>query len=154
MYQTGGTIETLLNKVEQHEYILPAIQREFVWRPDQICQLFDSLLQGYPFGTFLFWKIKTENLRQYQFYDFMRDYHQRDQVHCKKLDIIGENDRIAVLDGQQRMTALNIGLRGSYSWKTQGNGGQVQTPLSNVDSISTFLNAQTLTAELVMSSSS
>lgn len=32
MYQTGGTIETLLNKVEQHEYILPAIQREFVWR--------------------------------------------------------------------------------------------------------------------------
>lgn len=28
MYQTGGTIETLLNKVEQHEYILPAIQRE------------------------------------------------------------------------------------------------------------------------------
>lgn len=40
MYQTGGTIETLLNKVEQHEYILPAIQREFVWRPDQICQLF------------------------------------------------------------------------------------------------------------------
>lgn len=120
MYQTGGTIETLLNKVEQHEYILPAIQREFVWRPDQICQLFDSLLQGYPFGTFLFWKIKTENLRQYQFYDFMRDYHQRDQVHCKKLDIIGENDRIAVLDGQQRMTALNIGLRGSYSWKTQG----------------------------------
>ncbi|MGS4240128.1 DUF262 domain-containing protein [Serratia marcescens] len=111
MYQTGGTIETLLNKVEQHEYILPAIQREFVWRPDQICQLFDSLLQGYPFGTFLFWKIKTENLRQYQFYDFMRDYHQRDQVHCKKLEIIGENDRIAVLDGQQRMTALNIGLR-------------------------------------------
>ena len=75
--QTGGTIETLLNKVEQHEYTLPAIQREFVWRPDQICQLFDSLLQGYPFGTFLFWKIKTENLRQYQFYDFMRDYHQR-----------------------------------------------------------------------------
>lgn len=62
MYQTAGSIKTLLDKVKNHDYILPAIQREFVWRPDQICQLFDSLLQGYPFGTFLFWKIKNENL--------------------------------------------------------------------------------------------
>lgn len=58
MYQTGGTIETLLNKVEQHEYILPAIQREFVWRPDQICQLFDSLLQGYRLVPSCFGKLK------------------------------------------------------------------------------------------------
>ena len=28
-------------------------------------------------------------------------------------------DRIAVLDGQQRLTALNIGLRGSYAAKTK-----------------------------------
>ncbi|ARW82934.1 DUF262 domain-containing protein [Aeromonas salmonicida] len=120
MYQAGGTIKDLLTKVEQHDYILPAIQREFVWKPEQICQLFDSLLQGYPFGTFLFWKIKSTHQREYQFYDFMRHYHQRDRVHCEKLDLIGEQDRVAVLDGQQRMTALNIGLRGSYSWKTQG----------------------------------
>ena len=32
----------------------PAIQREFVWKPEQIAKLFDSLMQGYPFGTFLF----------------------------------------------------------------------------------------------------
>ena len=63
MYQAGGTIKDLLTKVEQHDYILPAIQREFVWKPEQICQLFDSLLQGYPFGTFLFWKIKNTHQR-------------------------------------------------------------------------------------------
>ena len=120
MYQTAGSIKTLLDKVKNHDYILPAIQREFVWRPDQICQLFDSLLQGYPFGTFLFWKIKNENLSQYQFFDFMCNYHQRDRIHCEKLIITNDQDRIAVLDGQQRMTALNIGLRGSYTWKTQG----------------------------------
>ena len=120
MYQAGGTIKDLLTKVEQHDYILPAIQREFVWKPEQICQLFDSLLQGYPFGTFLFWKIKSTHQREYQFYDFMRHYHQRDRVHCEKLELIGEQDRVAVLDGQQRMTALNIGLRGSSSSKTQG----------------------------------
>lgn len=56
MYQAGGTIRSLLDKVAEQEYLLPAIQREFVWRPEQICRLFDSLLQGYPFGTFLFWK--------------------------------------------------------------------------------------------------
>ena len=120
MYQAGGTIKALIEKVAAKEYILPAIQREFVWKPEQICQLFDSLLQGYPFGTFLFWKIKPENRNRYQFYDFVQDYHQRDNPHCQRLTELPEQEFVAVLDGQQRMTALNIGLRGSYSWKTAG----------------------------------
>lgn len=120
MYQAGGTIKTLINKVADREYILPAIQREFVWKPEQICQLFDSLLQGYPFGTFLFWKIKPENRNKYQFYDFVRDYHQRDNPHCERLNELPEKEFVAVLDGQQRITALNIGLRGSYSSKLAG----------------------------------
>ncbi len=61
MYKPGGTIKTLLGKVADNRYILPAIQREFRWHPNQICALFDSLMQGYPFGTFLLWKIKPEN---------------------------------------------------------------------------------------------
>ena len=48
MYQQGGTIEKALGRIERHEYVLPAIQREFVWNPEQICALFDSLMQGYP----------------------------------------------------------------------------------------------------------
>src|SRR5690606_8141093 len=31
-----------------------------------------------------------------------------------------EKELVAVLDGQQRITALNIGLRGSYAWKMPG----------------------------------
>ena len=120
MYQAGGTIKNLLDKVEDQEYILPAIQREFVWWPDQICQLFDSLLQGYPFGTFLFWKIKPENRDKYQFYQFMTHYHERDRYHCDSLTNLPEREFVAVLDGQQRITALNIGLRGSYAWKLNG----------------------------------
>lgn len=120
MYQAGGTIKNLMDRVENKEYILPAIQREFVWKPDQICRLFDSLLQGYPFGTFLFWKIKSENREKYQFYDFVLDYHQRDNPHCPQLNNLPEQEFVAVLDGQQRITALNIGLRGSYSRKTSG----------------------------------
>ena len=120
MYKPGGTIKQLLNKVASQEYILPAIQREFVWWPEQICRLFDSLMQGYPFGTFLFWRIAPEKRQEYQFYDFVRDYHERDNYHCALLKALPERDLVDVLDGQQRMTALNIGLRGSYAWKLPG----------------------------------
>ncbi|HCQ4576774.1 TPA: DUF262 domain-containing protein [Escherichia albertii] len=120
MYQAGGTIRSLLDKVAEQEYLLPAIQREFVWRPEQICRLFDSLLQGYPFGTFLFWKIKPENRDSYQFYQFMQHYHERDNYHCENVTKLPEREFIAVLDGQQRITALNIGLRGSFAWKLTG----------------------------------
>lgn len=120
MYQAGGTISSLMDQVRTHELILPAIQREFVWKPDQICNLFDSLLQGYPFGTFLFWRIQPENRGKYQFYDFVTDYHQRDNPHCPPLKYVPDRELVAVLDGQQRITALNIGLHGSYSQKIHG----------------------------------
>ncbi|MHC3914836.1 hypothetical protein ACI0FN_00798 [Alcaligenes nematophilus] len=120
MYKPGGTVKQLLDKIASQEYILPAIQREFVWWPEQICNLFDSLMQGYPFGTFLFWRIESKKRDEYQFYDFIRHYHERDNYHCASLTTIPNNDLVAVLDGQQRMTALNIGLRGSYAWKLPG----------------------------------
>ena len=116
MYQTGGTIKETIELVQRHEYVLPAIQREFVWKPEQIERLFDSLMQGYPFGTFLLWRVESENSRLYKFYDFVRDYHERDNPHCPPLPI--QTNRVtAVLDGQQRLTALNIGLCGSMAIK-------------------------------------
>ncbi|MBY5834886.1 DUF262 domain-containing protein [Rhizobium leguminosarum] len=120
MYKPGGTIKALLDKIASQDYVLPAIQREFVWWPAQICELFDSLMQGYPFGTFLFWKIEQERRKEYKFYDFVRDYHERDRFHCELLKNPSDRELTAVLDGQQRMTALNVGLRGSYAWKMPG----------------------------------
>lgn len=117
MYQSGGTIKDALDRIASHEYVLPAIQREFVWNPDQICALFDSVMQGYPFGEFLFWRIEPENSAKYRYYDFVRDYHQRDNPHCPDLGILPNKPLIAVLDGQQRLTAFNIGLRGSMAVK-------------------------------------
>ena len=116
MYQTGGTIKETIELVQRHEYVLPAIQREFVWKPEQIERLFDSLMQGYPFGTFLLWRVNAESSKLYKFYDFVRDYHERDNPHCPPLP--AQTDRVtAVLDGQQRLTALNIGLCGSMAIK-------------------------------------
>lgn len=117
MYQAGGTIGTVLKYIEKHAYVLPAIQREFVWSPEQIACFFDSIMQGYPFGTFLFWRVEPENSDKFKFYDFVRDYHQRDNPHCLELDLLPNQQLTAVLDGQQRMTALNIALRGSLALK-------------------------------------
>lgn len=116
-FQTPITIAKTLDKIHRHEYVLPAIQRQFVWSPEQICRLFDSLMRGYPFGSFLFWKVNRENCNRYVFYDFVRDYHERDAPLCSRLDLTGETSVVAVLDGQQRLTALNIGLRGSHAEK-------------------------------------
>ena len=117
MYQTGSTIKDMLDRIASHEYVLPAIQREFVWNPEQICSLFDSLMQRYPFGEFLFWKIASKNSSKYRCYDFVRNYHERDNFHCPDLGILPNKPLTAVLDGQQRLTAFNIGLRGSMALK-------------------------------------
>lgn len=113
----GPTIQGTLDQIYRHELVLPAIQREFVWRPEQICRLFDSIMQGYPFGTFLYWKVEPENRARFKFFDFVLNYHQRDNPHCPPLAEMPDHGVTAVLDGQQRLTALNIGLRGSIARK-------------------------------------
>lgn len=117
MYKPGGTIAEALRRIHSNDYVLPAIQREFVWKPEQIERLFDSLMQGYPFGTFLFWRVEAATSDKFKFYEFVLNYHQRDAAHCPELGKLHRQSVTAVLDGQQRLTALNIGLRGSMAIK-------------------------------------
>jgi hypothetical protein len=96
---------------------LPAIQREFVWDTKRIEKLFDSIMSGYPIGSLLFWKVKEENKDQWTVYEFIRDYNAEDP-HNEIANLKGVNkDIFLVLDGQQRLTAFNIGLRGSYRYR-------------------------------------
>lgn len=97
--------------------MLPAIQREFVWDTEQIEHLFDSIMQDYPVGSFLFWKVYKENNSKFQFYEFIRDYHEKTNKHNRVAEIDHDTDLTAILDGQQRLTSLFIGLLGSYSYK-------------------------------------
>lgn len=123
-FQTPITIKTALERMQAHEYVLPAIQREFVWDTDQICALFDSLMKGYPIGSFLFWKVDPGHADEYVYYDFIRNYHEAKAPHSPRLDL-PPGRYTAILDGQQRLTALNIGLRGSHAeklpWKWRSN---------------------------------
>ncbi|MFD1735007.1 DUF262 domain-containing protein [Bacillus salitolerans] len=111
------TIKEVVTDIHRKKYLLPAIQREFVWSTEQIETLFDSLLRDYPVGAFLFWYVNKENINKYKFYEFLREYHERDNTHNVEANISGEEDIVAILDGQQRLTSLYIGLKGTYAYK-------------------------------------
>ncbi len=113
-------------------YFLPDIQREYVWlkKADEkkIEQLFDSILRGYPIGSFLFWKLQKEDIAKsdeqdsdklnFQLYKFIENYDER-KPHNEKIRIeqITRDDLYIVLDGQQRLTSLYIGLKGTRTLK-------------------------------------
>ncbi len=111
------TIAEALSHIEQRRYLLPAIQREFVWPPSKIEWLFDSLMRGYPVSSFLFWNVEGASVSGYRFYEFLRHYRERFKTHNEEANVEGISGFTAVLDGQQRLTSLNIGLRGSYAWR-------------------------------------
>jgi len=99
-----------LNNPEQDGgYWLPNIQRPFVWKEDQIERLFDSILREYPIGTLLVWKTKSKIRRR----KFIDNY----KLDIKLTDFyIPEDEKLKmlILDGQQRLQSLIIGLLGSY----------------------------------------
>ncbi|GAA7052010.1 DUF262 domain-containing protein [Helicobacter pylori] len=113
-------------------YFLPDIQREYVWlkKADEkkIEQLFDSILRGYPIGSFLFWKLQKEDIAKsdeqdsdklnFQLYQFITNYDER-KPHNEKIHIeqIKRDDLYIVLDSQQRLTSLCIGLKGTRTLK-------------------------------------
>ncbi|MGN8521113.1 DUF262 domain-containing protein [Helicobacter pylori] len=113
-------------------YFLPDIQREYVWlkKADEkkIEQLFDSILRGYPIGSFLLWKLPKEDIAKsdeqdsdklnFQLYKFIENYDER-KPHNEKIRIeqIKRDDLSIVLDGQQRLTSLYIGLKGTRTLK-------------------------------------
>jgi len=114
------TIKEVIENIHRKHYLLPSIQREFVWTRDegeQILKLFDSLMREYPIGSFLFWNVEKEKIKDFQFYEFVRNYNEKDSTHNPKANVTGEEALTCILDGQQRLTALFIGLKGTFAYK-------------------------------------
>ncbi|MFZ1023493.1 MAG: DUF262 domain-containing protein [Thermoplasmata archaeon] len=116
MSYKADTIKNVVSKVNQ-EYFLPTIQREFVWGPDQVCQLFDSLMRRYPIGTFLFWDVAPENRDKLSIYNFIDRAREQGENHNESAQLHGVPKVTLVLDGQQRLTSLYIGLKGTFKIK-------------------------------------
>lgn len=112
------TIKEALENIDSRTFLLPAIQRKFLWRKDQIENLFDSLLQGYPINTMMVWNVTSPDVkRDFQFYEFLKRYCEFFKDENEKIATVGFSNFDAVIDGQQRLTSIYIGLKGSYALK-------------------------------------
>lgn len=105
-------ISKVVMEISRNKYLLPVIQRELVWTPEQIENLFDSIMSGYPIGSMLFWRYNRSSESKYKFYKFLEKYDQYENNHNSEFDTKGLEDITAILDGQQRLTALYLGLKG------------------------------------------
>ena len=105
------TIREILEQVVRGQIRIPAFQRGFVWEPDRVAYLMDSIYKRYPFGSLLFWrtkeKLKVErDLGPFVLPDPKADY---------PIDY--------VLDGQQRVTAIfgvfqsDLPVAKSFGWE-------------------------------------
>src|SRR5260370_35920274 len=70
MSYKSETIQAVLPRINS-TFFLPALQREFVWTPDQICPLFDSLMRRYPISSFLFWQVPVDGHDDVEAYEFL-----------------------------------------------------------------------------------
>ena len=117
-YETAITIKEAVNAIDNRQYLLPAIQRKFTWSSAKICVLFDSIMQGYPINTFMFWEVKDPNIRKdYKFYEFLTHYCEYFEEKNPEFNVAGRGDFNAIIDGQQRLTSFYIGLKGTYAQK-------------------------------------
>lgn len=107
-----------VNNIASGKYVMPAFQRHYVWNMEKIEKLWDSILQGYPISTFLFWRIDENNVSNDTYFcDFMKEIRFDSSKKAKDVNynlrtIDFSVSDTAVLDGQQRLTSLFISLLG------------------------------------------
>lgn len=118
-FQSPITIKEAIDKIDENKFVLPGIQRRFVWQPEQIELLFDSIMRDYPMNSLMLWEITDPKIKnEYNYYSFLRKYKQRFAVENALINkTASDSDFFAVIDGQQRLNSLYIGLKGSYTVK-------------------------------------
>jgi uncharacterized protein with ParB-like and HNH nuclease domain len=117
-FQQPISIKEAMDNIHARKYLLPAIQREFVWESEQIELLFDSILRDYPINSFMAWKISSDDLKSsYKFYEFLSEFREGFKKENPLISTAGVHDFDAIVDGQQRLTSLYLGLHGSYAYK-------------------------------------
>ena len=75
-------------------------------------------MRNFPINSLMLWQVSSSQVRDgFRFYLFLERYIQRFAESNPHFDIKGHGDFYAVIDGQQRLTSLYIGLKGTYAYK-------------------------------------
>lgn len=99
-YSVGG----ILGLIETGQFVIPEIQRPFVWKRSQVRDLIDSLYNGYPTGYIITWK----------------------NPDVKTKDGGTSNGKHVLIDGQQRVTALMAAIAGKEVLDEDFNLGRIK----------------------------
>lgn len=127
---------TALDYARERNLLLPDIQREYVWDVFEIEALFESIVDEYPIGSCIFWKTNRNiiNNDKPNLYYFFTKFEKEKTKNEKAPEVLTkECDYYIVLDGQQRITSLNIALNGSYKYYKGGRGHNRSNPKSWVE---------------------
>jgi len=90
----GQRIATLIQRIQSGDIKIPKFQRGFIWDESQIIRLLESIYQGYPIGSLLFWLTETP---------------MKSEKDIGGFDLPKTPDKYPrnyVLDGQQRLTTI------------------------------------------------
>lgn len=109
------SVNAILGLIEAEDFVIPEIQRPFVWKRSQVRDLIDSLYHGYPTGYIITWKNP--------------DVRTKDGGHA--------NGKKVLIDGQQRITALMAAISGREVLDDDFNRDRIRiafNPLAEDDS--------------------
>jgi hypothetical protein len=118
---THSNYTNLLTDIERGQVKIPQFQRDFVWTMQKSAALLDSVIKGYPVGTFIFWSTK-DRLRS------VRDLGNTPLPEPKDGETVS-----FVLDGQQRLTSLYAALRGIKVERNSGKTDDFADMFINLD---------------------
>jgi uncharacterized protein with ParB-like and HNH nuclease domain len=142
------TINAIIKDIDENKVYLPALQRKFVWGKYKIELLFDSLMRNFPIGTFLFWKLGRQKAETYVFYEFLKEYNEKSPYNRRKTGAFLNEEIIGVLDGQQRLSSIYIGLMGThterikYGWVNNPNAYEKTCLYLNLLSLPYIITAE------------
>ncbi|MGF3499611.1 MAG: DUF262 domain-containing protein [Candidatus Methanosuratincola sp.] len=103
-------------EVINKEIFLPQIQRGYEWQGDRIEWFFDSLIKGFPMGLVLLYK-HDDSFTLYG-RKFLEKYDGGTKKYLYDYDERIEKDKLLVLDGQQRLQSLYLGIKGTFEGQT------------------------------------
>ncbi|KII76126.1 DUF262 domain-containing protein [Vibrio renipiscarius] len=120
-YKTTSLGQAVLRaSAYDNSYLLPAMQRPYVWEKSDAIKLFNSIYKGFPIGTSLLWETKSSGDRKLGANRVYKiPFAKTESNHLYEMPVQEGQDITLVLDGQQRLTTMNIALNGYWESKKE-----------------------------------
>jgi uncharacterized protein with ParB-like and HNH nuclease domain len=108
------SVKEVLKDIISGRIVLPVIQRELVWEQEKITALFETILKSESFGGIMTVIDPANRPPLFEFRKFISHYHTGQLIESKRVEKL-EEETTYVIDGQQRLSAFYIGIKGEYN---------------------------------------